>query len=103
LPVEKRYRHQDAGDQLSAGNEVSLLVDGPANFAAMIAAVEQAREQVDVETYIFEPVGIGAELIAALEERARAGVEVNLIYDSIGSTSTLPCVSDHLEAAGVGL
>lgn len=103
LPVEKRYRHQDAGDQLSAGNEVSLLVDGPANFAAMIAAVQEAREQVDVETYIFEPVGIGADLIAALEERARAGVEVNLIYDSIGSMRTRRDVFARLEAAGMRL
>lgn len=103
LPVEERYSHQDAGDELSTGNEVTLLVDGPANFAAMIEAVEGAQEQVDVETYIFEPVGIGAELIGALEQRARAGVKVNLIYDSIGSLGTRRDVFAGLEAVGMRL
>jgi cardiolipin synthase len=103
LPVEERYRHRDAGSELSAGNEVSLLVDGPANFAAMIEAVEAAREQIDVETYIFEPVGIGAELIDALERRARAGLRVNLIYDSIGSMRTRRDAFARLEAAGIRL
>ncbi len=103
LPVEERYRHQATGDELSTGNEVSLLVDGPANFAAMIEAVGHAREQVDVETYIFEPVGIGEQLIEALEHKARAGVRVNLIYDSIGSLGTRRDVFARLEAIGMRL
>jgi cardiolipin synthase len=101
LPVEERYRHQGAGDELSAGNEVALLVDGPANFAAMIEAVGHASEQVDVETYIFEPDGIGEQLIEALERKARAGVRVNLIYDGIGSMGTAREVFARLEAVGM--
>ncbi len=101
LPAEERYRHRDAGDELSAGNEVTLLVDGPANFAAMIEAVGNAREQVDVETYIFEPVGIGERLIEALERKASEGVRVNLLYDSIGSLGTRRDVFARLEAVGM--
>ncbi len=103
VPAGERFGHRNAGDELSTGNEVTLLVDGPANFAAMIEAVDAAREQVDVETYIFEPVGIGARLIEALERRARAGVRVNLIYDSIGSMKTRRDVFARLEALGMRL
>jgi len=103
LTTGERFGHLDAGEELSKGNEVSLLVDGPANFAAMIEAVDAAREQVDVETYIFEPVGIGARLIEALERRAEAGVRVNLIYDSIGSMKTRRDVFARLEALGMRL
>jgi len=101
LPIEERYRHPEIGDELSTGNEVTLLVDGEANFEAMIEAVESAREQVDVETYIFDPVGIGGELIEALERRARAGVRINLLYDSVGSLGTPREVFTRLEAIGM--
>jgi cardiolipin synthase len=56
----------------------------------MLAAIRSARWSVNVECYIFEPGGIGDRFIEALVERARAGVRVNVIADSIGSARLSP-------------
>src|SRR5690606_41301935 len=65
LPAEERYRHRDAGGALSAGNEVTLLVGGPASFASMIEAVGNARGHGAVEARLCEPVGIGGPLLGS--------------------------------------
>ena len=73
---------------LSVGNQVTLLEDGPQTYASMLAAIRGAKNHVHMETYIFEADEIGKQFAAALEERARAGVKVRLMYDSAGSFST---------------
>src|SRR5215469_2640420 len=44
---------------LVAGNATRLLIDGDATFAAMFAAIESARQTVNLEYYIFEDVESG--------------------------------------------
>jgi cardiolipin synthase len=73
---------------LSIGNQVTLLEDGPQTYAAMLAAIKGAKSHVHMETYIFEADDVGRQFAAALEERARAGVKVRLMYDSVGSFRT---------------
>ncbi len=73
---------------LIVGNQVTLLEDGPQTYAAMLAAIRGAKHHVHMETYIFEADEIGRQFAAALEERARAGIKVRLMYDSAGSFST---------------
>jgi cardiolipin synthase len=43
-----------SGSPLTSGNGVALLVDGPATYAAMFAAIESARDHVNLETFIIE-------------------------------------------------
>jgi cardiolipin synthase len=50
------------GGPLVGGNRVTLLEDGPEAFAAMFRAVEAARDHVNVESYIVEASGPGAEM-----------------------------------------
>jgi cardiolipin synthase len=73
---------------LSVGNQVTLLEDGKATYAAMLAAIHRAKGHVHVETYIFEADEVGQEFANALIERARAGVKVRVMYDSVGSLDT---------------
>jgi cardiolipin synthase len=58
---------------------------GDACYDAMVAAIGAARHHVHVEYYIWEPDRVGTRLRDALVERARAGVEVRLLLDAIGS------------------
>ena len=44
------------GEPLSIGNQVDLLVDGPATYAAMFAALEAAERTIDIQSYIFDEV-----------------------------------------------
>lgn len=76
------------GSPLVVGNKVDLLLDGPATYASMFAAINAARDNINLETYILEPDEIGQSLVDALLVKQRTGVQVNLIYDSVGSLST---------------
>jgi cardiolipin synthase A/B len=88
---------------LYRGNTARLLVDGPAAFAAMEQAIRQARHHILLESYIFEDSGIAADIAALLVQRARAGVRVALLYDSVGSHGTDPAIFETMAAGGVSL
>ena len=92
-----------AGNPLTAGNAAVLLEDGPATYAAMLAAIRAARDHINMETYIFEADEAGARFAAALIDKQRQGVQVNLIYDSVGTLSTPKEFFTRLKDAGIKL
>jgi len=67
------------------GNRVELLVDGDEFYPALYEAISGARSSVHVQTFILSRDNTGRELLDRLAERARAGVEVRLLYDRFGS------------------
>jgi cardiolipin synthase A/B len=73
------------GRQLVAGNRVTLLVDGPQTVAAQLAAIANAQHHIHMDNYIIEADAVGGRILAALIERRRAGVEVRLLFDAVGS------------------
>jgi len=91
-----------AGTPLAVGNRTHLLVDGPTTFRAMFAAMKAARRNIYLEYYIFENIeSDGTHLVDLLIAKARAGVEVAVIYDAYGSVDTPQQVFEQLKAAGV--
>lgn len=88
---------------LYRGNTAALLVDGPATFAAMKAAIAQARGRVLLESYIVEGEGVAAELLGLLLHKAGQGIEVALMYDAVGSLQTPAAVFDRLRAGGIAV
>lgn len=91
------------GTPLIAGNKVSLLYDGPQTMAAMIAAIDAARDNINLETYIFDQDALGIRFADALIARQRAGVQVNVIYDSVGTLGTPQAFFDRMREAGIHL
>jgi cardiolipin synthase len=89
--------------RLVAGNQVDLLIDGPATYAAMFEAIDQARDRIDLESYIVEADGPGHALAGRLLAKCRAGVRVHLLYDGFGSIATPGAYFDALRAGGVQL
>lgn len=79
---------------------VALLKDGAQAYPAMLEAIAAARSTICLETYILQEDHTGNRFAAALAERARAGVEVNLMYDHWGS-SVSDAFLDRLHQAGV--
>jgi cardiolipin synthase len=67
------------------GNEVELQNDATESYPDMFKAISGAREHVHAMYYIIRPDDSGRALRDALTERARAGVEVRLLYDDLGS------------------
>lgn len=64
---------------------IELYTEGDRLFEAMLAAINSAQEQVWMETYIFADDEVGRRFAHALSERARAGVQVRLLVDALGS------------------
>ncbi len=92
---------QIAGSPLVVGNRVTLLQDGPATYAALFAAIREARDHVNMESYIIEDDVVGERFAALLLERQAAGVQVNVIYDSVGALGTDKAFFERLKAGGV--
>jgi cardiolipin synthase A/B len=88
---------------LVAGNTARLLVDGPASYRAIFDAIGAAREHVNIETYILEGDEIGEKLLALLIEKESQGVQVNLLYDGVGSFATSDEFLARLRDGGVNL
>jgi cardiolipin synthase len=73
-----------AGAPLIGGNAVELLIDARAHFDAWLAAIRDARHSILIENYIFRDDEVGREFVAALADRAAAGVRVCVIRDWMG-------------------
>jgi cardiolipin synthase len=86
---------------LEADNCVDVFTNGDCFYPAMLEAIRTARETVNMECYIFKKGAIGEQFIAALSERARAGVRVTLVMDAIGSFGAFRKSAKPLRAAGV--
>ena len=84
-----------------AGNRVQLLVDGPASYRVIFREIAAARDHVNIETYILEGDEIGDRLSRLLIEKQSQGVQVNLLYDAVGSIGTSDEFFDRLRSAGV--
>ena len=90
-----------SGIPLVAGNKVTLLIDGPATYAAMFEAIENAKDFINFETFIFEDDEIGKRFSDLLIRKSAEGVQVNLIYDSFGSMNTPESFFQRLRDGGV--
>jgi cardiolipin synthase len=76
------------GSPLVAGNKVTLLEDGPATYKAMFAAIRAAKDHINLEVYIFRDDDVGREFAELLVAKQTQGVQVNLMYDGVGSIKT---------------
>jgi cardiolipin synthase len=85
---------------LMAGNKIEILTNGPTFYPAMLDAIAKARETINMEVYIFKKGMIGDQFIAALSERAKAGVRVTIVMDTIGSFGAFHQSAKPLRAAG---
>jgi cardiolipin synthase len=107
-PAETLKRHiaeeqSIVGSPLVAGNKAVLLEDGPATYKAMFAAISAARDHINLQTYIFEDDQIGRQFADLMLEKQAQGVQVNVIYDSVGSIRTPRAFFDRLRAAGISV
>ncbi len=83
-----------------AARDIRLLETGDGCFEAIEADIKAAAHHVHLEYYIWQPDGIGTRLRDLLIEKARAGVQVRLLLDAIGSNSVKRGFLKPLEDAG---
>jgi cardiolipin synthase len=86
---------------LTKGNKVTLLVDGQVTYTAMFETIKNARDHINFETYIIEDDETGRKFADLLLQKQAEGVQVNLIYDSVGSFGTPASFFKRLRGAGI--
>ncbi len=82
------------------GNHLQLLKSGGEYFPALIAAIEQARHEVHLETYIFADDATGRRVAATLVQAAQRGVAVRVLVDGFGARDFEAGMGAGLAAAG---
>lgn len=92
-----------AGSPLIVGNKVELLRDGPATYKAMLAAIRQATDHINLESYLIDDDQVGNQFADVLLERRARGVTVNLIYDSVGGIDAASGFFERLRKGGVNV
>ncbi|MCG2592067.1 cardiolipin synthase ClsB [Ramlibacter sp. XY19] len=86
---------------LRPGHHLQLLEGSREFFPALCAAIDAARAEVLLETYIFDFTGSAAEVAYALERAARRGVLVRVVVDGYGTPAVPPAWEARLDLAGV--
>ncbi len=92
-----------AAQQPAEAHEIELLEGARALFPALVGAIDGARVEVAMETYIFDVTGASASIAEALIRAAGRGVPTYLVVDAIG-TGRIPAPwPDRFAQAGVML
>lgn len=85
------------------GHRLKLLVDGPAAFEEMFAAMAAARQCVLVQFFVIHDDMLGRRLQQLLLQRAAAGVQVCVLFDGVGSHALPQSYVETLRAGGVAI
>jgi cardiolipin synthase A/B len=91
------------GVPLLEGNTVAILNNGDEFYPAMLEAIRGAACSITIEAYIYWKGEIGLEFAHAIADRARAGVPVKLLLDTVGSATIGDEILKVLEAGGCQL
>src|SRR5829696_557328 len=89
------------GAPVSYGNDVDLLVNGDQIFPAYLDAIKAAEETVNLLTYAYWKGDVAIEVAERLTEKAKGGVECNVIIDALGGSQMDRKLLDKMRDAGV--
>ena len=93
--------HTDAA--IIPGNRVELLFNGDQIFPAMLEAIRSAQKSITYQQYIYEDGAIAHEIAEAFAERCRAGVQVKILLDSLGSGTIPQAIKELWQNSGCQL
>lgn len=111
--IEHRYNLDDPqyerelsvllGPSITQGNTVEALENGDEIFPAMLDGIRSAQHTITFETYIYWSGHVGQQFVDALSERARAGVQVRVMLDWVGSVKMDDAMLDQLKRSGASV
>lgn len=101
LPVLRPETEGTGVFPATGGNFVDVLIDAPEVYSSLERMIVEAKHHVHLLFYIWQDDATGRRFLHLLIERARAGVEVRLLLDAIGSPGrTRKALRPLLEAGG---
>jgi cardiolipin synthase len=95
-----RYLIYQNQSLITTGNALTLLNNGEEMFPALFAALENARSHIHIEYYIFTSDDVGNRVADILISKQKAGVEVRVIVDGVGSNH-IKKLPDRFTEAGI--
>ena len=98
---KKPPARSSAGFKFADDHQVRLLQGTEELFPALIAAMDAALSDIQLETYIFDFTGEGASVAEALVRAAQRGVRTQLVVDGVGTGVLPPVWAERLRTAGV--
>lgn len=84
----------------ASGNELTLLVNGEATYDSLLGSIHSAKKYILFQFYIFQPDQTGQKFIDALKEKAKQGVRIYFLTDSVG-TSLPRRIRKELDVPGI--
>lgn len=85
---------------IAPGNTAQVLVNGDEIFPAFLETIASARRTVNLLSYVYWQGDIARDVADAVCERARAGVEVNVLLDAVGSAKMGRELTGRMRDAG---
>jgi cardiolipin synthase len=89
-----------ADSKVNTCTRVEVLTNGEIYYDAELQALRAARSSINLEAYIFQKGEVTRRFLEVLTERARAGVEVRLVLDALGSFTSWDSYFKELTEAG---
>ncbi|RMF14514.1 MAG: hypothetical protein D6757_06110, partial [Alphaproteobacteria bacterium] len=80
-----RLGHHLSGESLMAVDDLVPLAEGEAAYPAMLRAIDEARHDIRLATYIFDWDAIGTAFAERLLAARGRGVDVRILVDAVGS------------------
>jgi cardiolipin synthase A/B len=84
-------------------NQVTLLRNGTEYFPSLENAIDAARVEIHLQTYIYENDTIGQRITAALIRAAQRGVKVCVLLDGFGCKDIPDALVQEMQQSGVGV
>ncbi len=88
------------GAPISYCSDVDLLINGDQIFPTFLETIRGAEKTLCLLTYVYWQGDIAEDVAEAVCERARAGVECNVLLDAVGSFPMDSALIDRMTEAG---
>lgn len=90
----------NAGSLISSNNEIKIFTNATDKYESMFEDIANAKSSIHISYFIIRRDEIGRKLVDLLEQKAKEGVEVRLLYDKIGSRQTTGKFFNPITKAG---
>ena len=95
------YNLNEGEAVLTDNNDIRIYTDGREKFNALLTEMEHARNYIHLQYYIIRNDELWQEIEEVLVRKARQGVEVRVLFDSMGCRGMRNSVWMRLEKAGI--
>ncbi len=95
------YNLETSGAVLTADNSVDIFTDGEEKFNDLRGELKKAEKYIHIQYYIIKNDEVFQAIVPILKERAKAGVEVRILYDGMGGRFMPARIWKDLRSCGI--